>query len=432
MQFIEKYKKLITGEGDDFKGFTDAPTKFVEASAIYVVSTLIGRGYEIKSFTDSNIWDRSSRRMQGTPLNVWFMILGPSRVSRKTTTTNFALYYLNEICEETTLPYSFTPERLISTLSEMNRGNNMTHATWINDEVSGFFESLSKKDYMATTNTFLSKIYDGDTYERGTITRGEEVIQNPYLTTFVGSTYYLPTLFDQNMVRQGFLNRFMYVTGTRGTWEPKRRKNLTDPEIDLLENLLEWGQELYAKDNTTVVAFTSDAKKKLNQYTKKKEDMIKDDDKKLGIRNGYCGQLPNFAERLGGIFRVSRMDAVEHQQMGSRPLVVKENDIERAIGYTDVLWNEFNKVVNKMKTTAVSRDAFTDENLKKMVLGTITDKNSEITRSKLLTETGLLSERLQKHIDTLKEERRISSQVVKDGQGRPTTYYSINGEEDES
>jgi len=133
------------------------------------------------------------------------------------------------------LTEAFTPEAFIEQMSKMSEhspsGETETVCCWVSDEISWFFQLLKKRDsYMTSADAFLSKIYDGATYSRGTIGRGKETIWNPYLTCLLASTDYLPTLFDELQIRLGFMNRFIFIKGESKQRKPLRTEPLEEDE----------------------------------------------------------------------------------------------------------------------------------------------------------------------------------------------------------
>lgn len=66
-----------------FSRITDAPKKFQEAAAIFLISTMVQRNWIFKSLPDTPIFN-GTNTPKGKLLNVWFVILGKSRITRKT------------------------------------------------------------------------------------------------------------------------------------------------------------------------------------------------------------------------------------------------------------------------------------------------------------------------------------------------------------
>lgn len=414
--FVTEYKMLMTN-------VTDAPDEFIEAAALFLISTAVGRNFQFMSLPDTPIFKQSLDPMQtsGRLLNLWFVLIGRSRITRKSTVISRCTELIEIVDEELILPTDFTPQALIKVMSEKMR-NNETKCVWIHDEISGFFEQLKRSDFMVATDAILSKIYDGSAYVRSTIGRGREAIVNPYLTVLVASTEYLPTLFDEVRLRQGFLNRFIYVLGRR-----KRRLNLRSSlapdEEEKARELYKWIMAIYNREDIVFMNFDATAKKIYDEFEERIENDIEKKD--LGIQEGYYGNLPNFVIKLSCIFRLSRMTADEIVAYDRPILTVNAQDVRRAIAYVWRAWDWFNEVVKMMKTTGLSRPVLTEENKIEMVYEIIKKSGGVISRSDLYRQAKLLSSELEEVLATLISQGRVVREVIKTA-GRPRILYRIS------
>ena len=414
--FVTEYKTLMMN-------VTDAPDEFIEAAALFLISTAVGRNFQFMSLPDTPIFKQSLDPMQtsGRLLNLWFVLIGRSRITRKSTVISRCTELIEIVDEELILPTDFTPQALIKVMSEKMR-NNETKCVWIHDEISGFFEQLKRSDFMVATDAILSKIYDGSAYVRSTIGRGREAIVNPYLTVLVASTEYLPTLFDEVRLRQGFLNRFIYVLGRR-----KRRLNLRSSlapdEEEKARELYKWIMAIYNREEIVFMNFDATAKKIYDEFEERIENDIEKKD--LGIQEGYYGNLPNFVIKLSCIFRLSRMTADEIVAYDRPILTVNAQDVRRAIAYVWRAWDWFNEVVKMMKTTGLSRPVLTEENKIEMVYEIIKKSGGVISRSDLYRQAKLLSSELEEVLATLISQGRVVREVIKTA-GRPRILYRIS------
>jgi len=411
--FITQYKRLFTN-------ITDAPEDFIEAAALFLISTAAGRNFQFMSLPDAPIFKQSLDPMQasGRLLNLWFIIIGRSRITRKSTVISRCAELLEIVDEDLLLPTDFTPQALIKVMSEKTK-NNETKCVWMHDEISGFFEQLRKSDFMVATDAILSKIYDGSPYIRSTIGRGREAIINPYLTILVASTEYLPTLFDEVRLRQGFLNRFIYVIGKRKRRLPLR-SSLTPEEEEWARELYKWILTVYNRSDIVFMNFDASAKKIYDEFEERIERDIETRD--MGIYEGYYGNLPNFLVKLSCIFRLSRMTADEVAAYDRPILSVGVCDIKRAVAYVWRVWDWFNEVVKMMKTTGISKPVLTEENKIEMVYEIIKRNGGVITRSELYREAKLLASELEEILTTLISQGRILRETVRTA-GRPKILY---------
>jgi len=230
----------------------------------------------------------------------------------------------------------------------METQNRETICCWISDEIAWFFQHLRKREsYMSTADAFLSKIYDGRTYSRSTTGRGKEIVWNPYLTCLLASTDYLPTLFNELHLRLGFLNRFIYVIAERSDRKPLRTEPLTEKEKEEAVEIEDFLRALAEKTTVTTLKMTPEAKQVYDSYEEQIETQIASGD--LGIKESYCGQLPNLVVRLSCLYRISRLTPQEIRSYRCPVLTVEKHDVERAIDYASKAWTWFEKVLEIMR-----------------------------------------------------------------------------------
>lgn len=345
--FVEKYVSFLAK-------ITDAPEEFQEAAALYLISSAVGRKWIFRSIPETSIFSETSEDT-GKLLNLWFILIGKSRITRRTTGVMKHVTDISEIAfgRQHMLTEAFTPEALIKQMSEKSVPS-LTHGSetvclWISDEIAWFFQHLKKKDsYMESASAFLSKIYDGTTYSRDTIGRGEETIWNPYLTCLLASTDYLPTLFDELQIRLGFMNRFVYVTAERKERKPLRTQPLTPAEKKEVEEIVDFLKAFAEKDAVTMLEMTGEAKQLYDSFEEEIEKEIENED--LGIKEGYCGQLPNLVARLSCLYRISRMTPEEIKSQQNSVLTVETQDVKRAIDYARKARAWFEQIITIMQS----------------------------------------------------------------------------------
>jgi hypothetical protein len=355
---------------------TDAPEEYQEAAALFLISTVIGRNWVFRSIPDASIFS-ATNTFGGRLLNLWFIILGKSRISRK---TSGVLKHIQDILETVVgsskaLTNSFTPEFLIKEMASKTQeidGVKITHCYWTKDEVAGFFKLLRKKEgYMSDIDDTLSSIYDGTSTTRGTIGREREAVINPYLTVFVASTDFLPRLFDELQIRLGFLNRFVYVIGKRQVRKKLRTKELNDAERQIVREITDFLRELSYKKTLTFMEMTEKAKQVYDAFEKQAENKIEKEN--LDITEGYCGQLPNIIVRLSCLYRISRMLIEEVKGHNGPILTVEEQDVERAIAYSEKAWAWFEEIIRIMESTEKAKLTLPIDLAKKAILECLSD-----------------------------------------------------------
>ena len=405
--FITEFKVLM-------REITDAPEDYLEAAALFLISTFAGRKFVFNTSPEMKIF---GDEVGGKLLNLWFILMGKTRVARKSTTISKVEEYIEEIAPELMLSKDFTPEALISELSERTV-NGVTHAAWIHDEVSQFFEALKKKDYMASTDALLSRIYDGRDYYRSTITRGREIIKKPYLTVFIASTDVLPTYFSELYIRQGFLNRFLYVVADRGDLRPLEFVDKEDVRLELQKLGNEWLKELFLATNVYIFELDDEAKQFYHEFEHWVDTKILTED--LGIKEGFYGNLPNSLLKLAGVYHISTMEPDDFKN--PIPFIkVHRDDFERAARFLAKCEKWFDKVVTLMKISPQRRQVVVDEGHIEYIKTIIRQNGGEIKVSDLVRLSKMSVERVNKLIETLLAANEIEMVKIKptSGRGRP-------------
>jgi hypothetical protein len=190
--FIDRYTEWATNS-------TDAVPVYHELSAAILLSAILANNIRIEV-------------SYGTIVpNLWGLILGESTLTRKTTAMQLAMSMLNEVDQEALMTNDGTAEGLLQSLS------NRTGRTSIffKDEVSGFFDAINNKKYLAGVPEILTHLYDSPRRYVRSLAKSEIVVQNPILIFFGGGisekTY--ANLTDE-YVLSGFLPRFLVVNGS--------------------------------------------------------------------------------------------------------------------------------------------------------------------------------------------------------------------------
>lgn len=379
--FVTYYKHYMNGR-------TDAHELYKEACALFLISTMCKWNFILwyHDITDDQQRsdDDDEKKVEGIPLNLWFILLGKSRIARKTTCIKPVEKLVWKITEKklitkkygrktrdktvcARLPDLFTPEALISTLNDRcwdREGQSgyigkYTHAAWINDEISGFFVKLAKQDYMGGTPEALSKIYDcPDRYFHETIGRGEEIVEKPYLTLLIASTFALPKLFTTHQLEQGFLNRPFYILDEKR--QLGNRIYLPDSK-DRWQRIEKWLTSLYnVKIDGKIFLMLMSTK-----YQKFEDDLYNTImNKDLGLLEGYYSQLPELLQKLAALYCISRLGREDFEKMNDEEApsgispwnhrLILPEDYDRAFNFLKRCMINFKTVV-KMATMKIHK-----------------------------------------------------------------------------
>lgn len=187
--FIENYIEWASGLGD-------AAPQYHQAGAFVALSAVIAGSVRLPTSF-------------GTIMpNLWFMLLGNTTLTRKTTAMDVAIDLINEINDQAVVATDGSIEGLFSSMA-LRPG---VPSIFLRDEFSGLLEGMIKKDYMAGMAEMLTKLYDGK-YQKRVLRKETIEVREPVLVLFTGgikNRIYELLTYDQ--VTSGFLPRFIFIT----------------------------------------------------------------------------------------------------------------------------------------------------------------------------------------------------------------------------
>jgi hypothetical protein len=197
------------------KSKTDAAYQYHIASAFTVLSSAFSDiGYAIPKYGKMG-------------LNLWFMVLGETTLTRKSTSRNLMLRMIREFEKysgyQIDIGSDATPEGVTAILAERDGKTSLLHR----DEVQGMFKDFINKTYMASAAERFTELYDG--HVPVVIRSGKGKSQSERATTnfvmfLMGITSKVADVLTTEYFRSGFLARFLYVTAET----PDRSKELED------------------------------------------------------------------------------------------------------------------------------------------------------------------------------------------------------------
>lgn len=178
---------------------TDAIPEFHDLSAFIALSAIIANS--VRLHTSNSIL---------VP-NLWGLILGDSTLSRKTTAMRMAVMdILMTIDQELILATDGSAEGLLTGLTERNNRTSVFYR----DEVSGFFESINRRDYLAGLPETLTHLYDVPPVYTRRLRKEVIHIESPIFIFFGGGVRdRVYESLSESYVLSGFLPRFLVVSG---------------------------------------------------------------------------------------------------------------------------------------------------------------------------------------------------------------------------
>lgn len=152
-------------------------------------------------------------------LNLWFMLLGETTRSRKSTSRNLMLRMLTAyekfVGYQIDIGSNATGEALVKHLSGRDKLTSLFHR----DEVQGLFREFVTKTYMAAAADQYTELYDGKVpvmlrstgAQNGVKALQTERAETNFIMYLMGITSKVAEILTVDYFRSGFLARFIYV-----------------------------------------------------------------------------------------------------------------------------------------------------------------------------------------------------------------------------
>jgi len=139
--------------------------------------------------------------------NLWFMILGDTTLTRKTTAMRMATEMLMEINPGILLATDTSAEGMISALALRDGQASLFYR----DEIAGLFKMVNKRDHLAGMMEMFTGLYDGSPTKR-TLRSQTITVQNPVLIFFGGGIRNkVYAELTEEHIESGFLPRFVFI-----------------------------------------------------------------------------------------------------------------------------------------------------------------------------------------------------------------------------
>ena len=206
--FVDQYVKWARSK-------TDGALSYQIASAFTVLSAV---------FSD---WGYAVPRYGKMGLNLWFMVLGETTLTRKSTSRNLMLRVIRAYEKfggyQIDIGSDATPEGVTSILAERDKKTSLLHR----DEVQGMFKDFMNKTYMASAAERYTELYDGSVpvvIRSSKDKRQTERAETNFIMYLMGITSKVADVLTTEYFRSGFLARFIYVTADA----PERSRELED------------------------------------------------------------------------------------------------------------------------------------------------------------------------------------------------------------
>ncbi len=190
---------LIDNYVDWATDVTDAVEEFHELTCATIMSALMSTTLRL----------RTSRAQTIVP-NLWALIFGESTLTRKTTAMSMGMDFLMDIDPDLIVASDASMEGLITNLSLRPKMVSIFYR----DEITGFFQSVQQKEYLAGMQEMLTQMYDVPKFLKRTLKKDTYVVTEPIFIMFGGgiaSRAY--SLIDDFSYISGFMPRFLILNG---------------------------------------------------------------------------------------------------------------------------------------------------------------------------------------------------------------------------
>jgi hypothetical protein len=393
--FIEEYKSWAAVA-------TDAIEEYHELSAAILLSSVIAGGLHL---------DTSYGEM--VP-NLWGMILGESTLTRKTTAMRMAMDIVADVDPEILLATDGSAEGLLTGLS----GRPSQTSIFYKDEISGFLDSINRKDYLAGMPETLTQLYDVPRLYTRRLRKETITLSSPVFIFFGGGIKdRVYSLLTDEYILSGFLPRFLVVSGNTDLTRIRRTGPATTDTDEARANIVEKMRYLHgAYTGTVSIRLAGD---QTTQISKKIRASLTDEawqrygDIEMQMVTAANESalamyaLPTFERLSRSLLKLSVLLAAARQDIGdASTLPVDTIDINHAAYYI-TKWGRH--TVDLLHNSGKSAG----ERLIEKVLGVI-KKHGEVPRSYIMQSAHLTKRQMDEVQGTL-EDRGL---IVKIPQGR--------------
>lgn len=314
---------------------------WAECIALNLLSTIMG--------PDRVIIDKMGK----LNLNLFFLIIGPSGIAKKTTPIKT---YTGEIFRKLSdkldyqfeLPSRYSVEGMIHYLAEKSVGSI------IRDEFTSIFKEAQNKDYLADSLEFMSELYDGKIMPRTTLTWKTVPKTYCYVTLLAATTPYLYRVMKPDFFTQGTGNRMLIVVydtdqvndkqiDPEDFFQGPKFEAIRDDFIDeTVENLAE-----IRNSNFRYLNPDEDAGRLWSEFELecRKQAKIRFTSNTYDLNYGYLSRLPEMILKLSGLYAVSRSWQSLCLEGCPRDLIIIQEDMKRA---TEKGWYHYNQFCKMM------------------------------------------------------------------------------------
>lgn len=396
--FIERYIQWASG-------LTDASIQYHQSGAFVILSALLAGNIKLPTSFGNVI------------PNLWFMILGNTTITRKTTAMNLAMRLLYDVDDRALLATDGSLEGILMGLRDRPKQPSI----FLRDEFTGLLEAIAHKDYMAGFAEQLTKLYDGEPLRR--LLRKEVIdIRDPIFIMYVGGIKAkTQMMITEELVMGGFLPRFIMITaepdlsrvrpiGPPVNQDIESREIIKNELIDMHNHYVK--ETTLTKDGLALGKSSKDFKAQLTPEAWQRYNEYEMLMTKTALDAGLDYLTPVYDRLAKSTLKAAILIAASTQR--SDQVVVGLPDLLHAIYYARH-WRAYaSEIVNGIGKTY-------DERLMDKIYVTIRASSIGVPRDELMTLFRLDYKRADLIFKTM-EQRKVIKLVDFDGERRYTAY----------
>jgi hypothetical protein len=401
--FVERYIEWASGLGD-------AAIQYHQAGAFTILSALLSGRVSLPTSYGIVV------------PNLWFMILGDTTLTRKSTAMDMAVDLVMEVDQDVVLATDGSVEGLLQQLEARPKRPSI----FLRDEFSGLLEMITRRDYYAGMAEVLTKLYDGKMQKR--VLRKETVtVRDPILLILAGGIRNrVQSLLTHEHVSSGFIPRFVFITAESDTSRIKPLGPPTARDVgnkDVLIREMEELVDFYGQSKKIAIRALGESissnqgfyaelsPEAWSRYNKLEADLVS-----CGLSSEKPDLMTPLFDRLAKSGLKGAVLIAAARQRDER-VVVEEIDILHAIRYVEQ-WRAYAiEVVNGIGKTVFERD------LDKILQAVI--RRPGIGRAQLMQSYHLTAQAANQVFDTLQQRGQITM-IRTEGTGRQTYYPTIS------
>lgn len=368
---------------DAVKPTTDAYPDFITAAGIWAVSAVVAR----RAVVEAN--------GQEFQLNTWFMLLGQSTTSRKSTVINAVDKFVVDLFPQGTgkgeylmnpcprLDDDWSPQSLVEML-DYESGSQK----WLCIDEAARLLADFERTYMSGAKDFLCKIYDGTDHKRQLRTgkrkdaKTEFHVKKPYLPLLAATT---PDAFSAHVspldLKSGWMVRFLFVHPRGGkTFMPIGEYiPPSDETAVLIERFRELNGVLsgFSVDSPLKLRLSPDAITAFAEWQRDVEKLLVRLNDET-VASAY-GRLIVYAMKLAGLYTLADADLKGRSDTGVVEIPARhiQTAIEQIDGYFLPMFVDTAELVERNHT----------QNLQTVILGHLRAAGGALTQRDLMRKT---------------------------------------------